>query len=260
MQDFLIVRKSRNLASSVIHILLNITLAIIASSITIISDNLFLGFIPILASKWRIFAVRPRFWSINLRSNLVDLIVGFSFVILNYSSGLDLNFAHFAFTALYILWLTVLKPKSSESAIIAQSLISVVVGSASAIIILPLEHSIYLVFVCAFLGYSATRHFLSQKTDQKNSYLPLLSALLFAEITWISHLWLISYHFKLLHLIIPQLSLILLLFSISFGSILKSILEREKEVKIKDFIKPFLFGLILSLILILFFSNPAFNL
>ncbi len=32
----------------------------------------------IVLSKWRMFAVRPRFWLANIRANAVDLIVGLS--------------------------------------------------------------------------------------------------------------------------------------------------------------------------------------
>src|ERR1700760_584270 len=32
----------------------------------------------ILLSKWRMIAVRPRFWSANIRANAIDIIVGVS--------------------------------------------------------------------------------------------------------------------------------------------------------------------------------------
>ena len=40
-----------------------------------------MGFVPLAASliilsKWRMFAVRPRYWPANLRANGVDLTVG----------------------------------------------------------------------------------------------------------------------------------------------------------------------------------------
>ena len=45
-----------------------------------------LGFVQlalsiVVLSKWRMFAVRPRFWSANLRANAVDLMVGLSAVL-----------------------------------------------------------------------------------------------------------------------------------------------------------------------------------
>src|ERR1044071_1426481 len=43
--------------------------------------------IVIVLSKWRMFAVRPRFWAANIRANAVDLMVGLSIVIFMSQSG-----------------------------------------------------------------------------------------------------------------------------------------------------------------------------
>lgn len=45
-----------------------------------------MGFVPlavslIVLSKWRMFAVRPRYWPANLRANGVDMTVGIAAVI-----------------------------------------------------------------------------------------------------------------------------------------------------------------------------------
>src|ERR1700722_14451508 len=45
------------------------------------------GFIIIVLSKWRMFAVRPRFWPANIRANGVDLMVGLSIVLFMTHSG-----------------------------------------------------------------------------------------------------------------------------------------------------------------------------
>ncbi len=41
----------------------------------------------VVLSKWRMFAVKPRFWASNIRANAVDLMVGLSIVIFMMHSG-----------------------------------------------------------------------------------------------------------------------------------------------------------------------------
>src|ERR1700729_3396252 len=44
-------------------------------------DFVFPAYVVILLSKWRMFAVRPRFWASNIRANSIDIIVGLSVVL-----------------------------------------------------------------------------------------------------------------------------------------------------------------------------------
>src|ERR1700712_2760535 len=56
----------------------------------------------IVLSKWRMFAVRPRFWAANIRANAVDLMVGLSSVIFMEHSGILLQLM---WAGLYAVWL-----------------------------------------------------------------------------------------------------------------------------------------------------------
>ena len=82
MADYVLIRKSRNMLSSFLHVFLNLVLAIGSIYITFKTTSVVLGLVLVLLSKWRMFAVRPRYWVLNLKSNLVDLIVGCSFVVI----------------------------------------------------------------------------------------------------------------------------------------------------------------------------------
>src|SRR5579864_9817282 len=62
----------------------------------------------ILLSKWRMFAVRPRYWLANIRANAVDIIVGVSFLVLMVHSGTQLW--QLILALLYAVWLLVIKP------------------------------------------------------------------------------------------------------------------------------------------------------
>lgn len=257
--ELLFIRKSRNLASTILHVFFYLVLAILSAAAIIISNSWIIGLILILSSKWRIFAVRPRYWGLNLKSNLVDLIVGISFVFLVYTSGSDLTPAHFIYTALYIIWSTIIKPKSSDSAIMLQSLVAIFSGSTAAVLILPLNQPLLLCLTTALLGYGAARHFLTQKTTNSKTYFPFLVALLFAETAWLSHTWLIAYFFKTLGIIIPQTAIILTLLAIALGSIFQEMVNRHSEAKLKNILNPVLTTLSLSIILLLFFSEPIFK-
>ena len=128
MADFVFVRKSRNIASTAVHVFLNILLGIGAVLITVFSGSPLLGILLVLMSKWRIFAVRRRYLWLNIKSNLVDLIVGLSIVILTYFAGSTLMPVDFVLMGIYIIWLLFIKPLSSETATLAQSLIAVFLG------------------------------------------------------------------------------------------------------------------------------------
>jgi hypothetical protein len=57
-----------------------------------------MGYILVLLSKWRMFAVRPRYWLANVRANMTDLIVGLSIVsFMNNTASLVDNLVNFQF-------------------------------------------------------------------------------------------------------------------------------------------------------------------
>jgi peptidoglycan/LPS O-acetylase OafA/YrhL len=64
----------------------------------------------ILLSKWRMFAVRPRFWLANIRTNAVDLIVGLSALAL--MDGTETNWLRLVYVATWAAWLIVIKPRN----------------------------------------------------------------------------------------------------------------------------------------------------
>ena len=134
MADYVLARKSRNMASNAVHIFLNILLGIGAVLITVFSASPLLGILLVLMSKWRVFAVRRRYIWVNLKSNLVDLIVGLSIVLLAYYAGSSFLLVDFILMAIYVIWLLFIKPLSSETATLAQSLIAVFLGISAATI------------------------------------------------------------------------------------------------------------------------------
>ena len=166
MSDWILARKSRNIASSMVHVFMNILLGVGAVLITILSNSPLLGLILVLTSKWRVFAVRPRYLWLNIKSNLVDFIVGISIVLLAFSSGNSFMPIHIILGVFYCIWLIFLKPMSSEKATLFQSLIAVFLGITTSVIMTSNLDAGVLIVISFLIGYAASRHVLVQSDDK----------------------------------------------------------------------------------------------
>ena len=76
MADYVMLRRGRNALSTATHVMLSIGLAVVSTALTVVSANWVFAIILVLLSKWRVVAVRPRYWWLNLKANLVDFTVG----------------------------------------------------------------------------------------------------------------------------------------------------------------------------------------
>src|SRR5919202_4987413 len=102
--EFLKLSKKRTLFSEFVYIGLNIALAVAVLVIVWAVESPWAALALVLLSKWRILAVRPRYWFANIQANMVDIIVNISIVILLYAaSGAVVTQGILA--VLYIVWL-----------------------------------------------------------------------------------------------------------------------------------------------------------
>ena len=259
MSDYIFIRKSRNALSSLLHFVFNLALGIGSIVLTVITGSWLLGFLLVLLSKWRMFAVRPRYWFLNLKLALVDLIVGTSIVLLAYTAGTTVLPLHYLLAAFYCIWLIFIKPKSGETAAETQALIAVFLGSAATVQMTASANALFLSLIIWIICYGATRHVFVQSDDKEFTLITLTTALVGAEIAWLSHAWLIVYQFNFLGLIIPQLSLILTLLAFAFNRVYKIILKKDGRLKWNDVSTPVIFCTLLLAIVIIWFSKPIFN-
>lgn len=259
MPEYILIRKGRNKLSTLLHILFNIVLGIGSIVVTVATSSWILGIVLVLISKWRMLAVRPRYLLLNIRSNLVDLIVGSSFVLITYCSGTTILPIHFALALFYTIWLTWIKPLSSESATEFQALISIFLGTTATVLVTAGLEPISAIIPIMVIGYSAAHHILSQSNESNFSIISLTYALIFAEITWVLHSWIIVYMFNAIGLIIPQLAIILSLVFYTLNLIFKSISKNDQKIKISQFLAPLAFSLIIIIVILLWFSKPIFN-
>ena len=259
MADYILARKSRNIASTMVHVFLNLLLGIGSVLITVLSGSPVLGLILVLVSKWRVFAVRARFLVLNLKSNLVDIIVGVSIVLLTYLAGPSFLPVDFILMLIYCTWLLFIKPLSSENATLIQSLFAVFLGISAATIMTANLDAIVITLLAFLIGYAASRHVLSQTSDKEFTLTTLVCGLVFAEIAWLCHSWNIIYTFGSTGVRIPQLAVILTIFVFIYNSARQSMIKYRDDFRFKHILGPFIFGAALIAIIVLLFSNPIFN-
>src|SRR5215469_13837863 len=114
-----------------------------------------LAFILILLRKWRMFAVRPRFWPANIRANATDMIVGFSLLALMVQSDTALWQSLWAIA--YAFWLIVIKPGSSIIMTSAQAGIGFLLGLSALYLGWGAGPLYGLVFLTGLISYLAAR-------------------------------------------------------------------------------------------------------
>lgn len=259
MADYILARKSRNIASSFVHVLLNLLLGVGAVLITVLSGSPIPGLLLVLISKWRIFAVRARYLWLNIKSNLVDLIVGVSVVLLTYYAGATLMPVDVVLAIFYCVWLLFIKPMSSEAATLAQSLVAVFLGTSAAAIMSAGLDAILLVLLEFLIGYAASRHVLSQTSDRDFTLTTLVCGLAFAEIAWLCNSWSIVYTFGSTGIRIPQVAIILTIFAFVYNYARQAMIKYQEDFRFKHILGPVVFGAVLVGIIVICFSNPIFN-
>lgn len=259
MADYIFIRKSRNALSSLVHMILNLLLAVVSIGATVITGNCIIGLVLIIVSKWRIFAVNHRYWWLNIRSSLVDLIVGIGFVLLAYAAGSMFLPVHFVLMAAYAIWLIFIKPRSSRTAAMIQALVAVLVGTTAATVFAAITDSIVLVISEFIIGYAASHHVLVQGDEKESSFISLVCGLFCAEIAWLSHAWLIIYTFASTGICISQLAIILTVLMFTYFQIYHNIAKNQGKLQLRDVALPIVFSLVVVAVLLIGFSQPRFN-
>ena len=262
MADYVLARKSRNIASSMVHVFLNILLGVGAVLITVLATSPLLGILLVLVSKWRIFAVRSRYFFVNLKANLVDIIVGISVVLLAYSGGPSFLVSDIVLMVFYPIWLLFIKPLSSETAALVQSLIAVFLGISAAVLMTAGMNSTILVILAFLVGYAASRLVSIQSNDKGFTLATLVCGLVFAEIAWLSNTWSIIYtyeNFGLSGVKLPQLAIILTIFAFVYNYARQAMIKYQDDFRFVHIVGPVVFGVVLVGVIVIFFSDPRFT-
>lgn len=151
------------------------------------------SFVLILLSKWRMFAVRPRFWAAIIRANSVDIIVGISTVIFMEhagAAGIQLLWA-----LLYAAWLLFLKPRSDMLAISAQAFVGQLAGLMALFTAWPGGSTFTLVLMTAIICCVSARHFFDSFDEPYSKMLAYLWGYFAGALVWVLSHWLLYYGF-----------------------------------------------------------------
>lgn len=270
MVDYISMRKRRNNLSRLFHIFLNLSFAVVSTLVTAISGSVFFGLVLVLVAKWRVFAVRPRYWWPGLKANAVDIIVSFSVIYLTYSScatssiNIFINPFFYILTIFYILWLLVIKPKTSEKASEWQAFLAIFLGSYATALATSSEFfGVTLFSLSAFIiGYCSLRHIIIQAEHDDSTLIMASLGLILAELAWAMIHWMRVYTISLSFLPsfrLPQFSLAATLISFYFIRGYKSYLRHDNKICADDIVMPAIFTVVIILIMIIFFSNLAFT-
>ena len=155
-----------------------------------------MGFVPlaaslVLLSKWRMFAVRPRYWPANLRANGVDLTVGFATVIFMSNSGTVTW--RLVWALAYAVWLIFIKPGSSVWKTSLQAFIAQTAGLMALFMSLG-DAPLYVLVAFAWLiCYAVARHFFTSFEEPYTALYAHTWGYFAAALVWLLGHWLIFY-------------------------------------------------------------------
>jgi len=198
----------------------------------------------VVLSKWRMFAVRPRFWASNIRANAVDLMVGLSIVIFMVHS--DSWSVKFMWAALYAVWLLAIKPGVGVLMISAQAFI----GQLAALMALYLTWAagpVYgLTFLTGLFCFLAARHFLETFDEPYSRMLAYIWGYFGAALAWLLSHWLLFYG------VLAQPTL--LLSTLGYGMAVLYYLDHYDRLS-KGVRRQFLFIMVAIVLLVLAFSD-----
>lgn len=190
--DLLKSHKRKSRLSEIAYVILNVGFALALLMAVVLSQPIWLAITILLLSKWRILAVRPRFWFMNIVSNMVDIIVGLSFVVMLYSTG-GVFILQMALTITYVVWLLLIKPRSSRKFVSVQAGIAVFAGITALSIVSYDWDVLFFVVGMWLIGYMSARHLLSAYTEPYTVTYSLIVGAIFAEMGWIGFHWLVAY-------------------------------------------------------------------
>lgn len=208
-----------------------------------------LGFVQlalsmIVLSKWRMFAVRPRFWPANIRANAVDLMVGLSIVL--FMSHSASAFIQLAWAVLYAVWLIVVKPASGLLMTSVQALIGQLCGLMALYLVWAAGPLYGLTLATGLICFLAARHFLDGFDEPYARMLAYFWAYFGAALAWLLGHWLLFYQF------VAQPTL--LLTTIGYGLAVLYYLDHHDRLS-QTVRRQFIFIMIAIILVVLTFSD-----
>lgn len=231
--------------SQVLHIALMIALPLAVLALVRLQGGFVqIALVLVLLSKWRMFAVRPRFWPVMIRANAVDLTIGISTVA--FIASTQSGYLQLLWAALYAVWLLIIKPATGTLMVALQAMLGQLCG-LMALFLVWSDGPLYgLLFFAGVICYVAARHFFDNFDEPYSKLLSYLWAYFGAAVVWILGHWLLFYG------IIAQPTLILSM--IGYGLAVLYYLDHSDRLSV-GVRRQLLFIIMAAVIIILAFSD-----
>jgi hypothetical protein len=259
--EFLKLVRRRSFLSEVIYVVLNIAFAVAIALVLRSTESLLAAFALVAISKWRVLAVRSRYWLANIQANLVDVIVSVSVVLSLYAVQLAsmTDFKKWILfgllTLLYIAWLLIVKPRSTRRAMVLQAAVALFAGTAVLYSVSYNWVATAVVLVMWVIGFATARHVLSAYDEDRLLPLSLMWAVVMAEIGWVAYHWTVGYTVPgATDLFIPQVAIIVLLVGFIALKIYDSFFHYQK-IRSQDVVLPILFSVSVIAVLLTVFGG-----
>ncbi len=183
MRPLLLKIKPATGVAPIVHVLFRVALPLAVFILSSLSIGIWLPLLVVFLSKWRIFAVRPRFWLPNVRANAVDIMVGTSIVVfMNHTGSLGMRLV---WAVVYVIWLLFIKPKSGILPISLQSGIGQLAGLMALFVAWSNGPLLGLVVSSGLICYLAARHFFDSYSEPYAKMLSYLWGYFGAATVWI---------------------------------------------------------------------------
>lgn len=198
----------------------------------------------VVLSKWRMFAVKPRFWAANIRANAVDLMVGLSAVLfmVNTSSVL----LQFTWAVLYAVWLLAIKPGSSTFMVTMQAFIGQLAALSALYLTWTAGPVVGLTLLTGLFCFFAARHFFDVFDEPYARMLSYLWGYFGAAIAWLLSHWLLFYG------VIAQTTL--LISALGYGMAVLYYLDHHDRLSV-GLRRQFIFIMLAVVVVVLAFSD-----
>ncbi len=171
----------------------------------------------VMLSKWRVFALRPRFWWINIKANFVDFLVGVSYIGLLYLSSGDLP-VMLVLAILYGVWLLYVKPRSDHASVMMQAGIAQFLAISVLFNLSTLVNEFFVILGCFAIGYIAARHVVANYEEEQSEFISYAWGLVVSQLGWLLYRWTNVYDLRL-PFKIPQIALLVLVISMAAGKL-----------------------------------------
>lgn len=247
--------KHKSAISDLAYIALNVGLAVVLLVVVLAVHSPLPAFAIVLLSKWRVLAVRPRFWFKNIQSNLVDIIVGLSVVVLLQAASGAVAL-QVIIAALYAVWLLFIKPRSKRSYVVFQAGAALFLGTNALFMVSPEWPAAIVVLLMWVIGYATARHILSHYRESDRTFFSMIWGLIMAELGWLNYHWAFAYNLPgFSGIALSQTALVVLVLGFLVSQAYDSYHQNEGMVRANDIMLPTIFSVSVIVIILLFFNT-----